>query len=42
MRLPVATAFPLQRPEATPRARVEEAARGLVSHVMAHALLQSL
>ena len=41
MRLPVATAFPLQRPEATPRARVEEAARGLESQ-FAQMLIKSM
>lgn len=41
MRLPAATAFPLQRTEATPRARVEEAARGLESQ-FAQMLIKSM
>lgn len=41
MRLPAATAFPLQRPEATPRARIEEAARGLESQ-FAQMLIKSM
>jgi flagellar protein FlgJ len=41
MRLPAATALPLQRTEATPRARVEEAARGLESQ-FAQMLIKSM
>ncbi len=41
MRLPAATAFSLQRTEATPRARVEEAARGLESQ-FAQMLIKSM
>ena len=41
MRLPTATAFPLQRPETPTRARVEEAARGLESQ-FAQMLIKSM
>ncbi len=41
MRLPAATAFSLQRTEATPRARIEEAARGLESQ-FAQMLIKSM
>lgn len=41
MRLPAATALPLQRAEATPRVRVEEAARGLESQ-FAQMLIKSM
>lgn len=41
MRLPTATAFPLQRPETPTRARVEDAARGLESQ-FAQMLIKSM